>query len=254
MAEVTWAAPDGLEIQGFLVTPHGSGPHPLIVDVHGGPVSSCRNRWMGQARLLAGRGYAILFPNPRGSTGRGQAFARMVYGDPGGAETGDTLSGIDALVERGIADPERIGVTGGSHGGFMTAWLITQSDRFAAAVAISPVTDWYSQHHTSNIGRFDRLFLQDDPHSPGGKYFERSPVMFAGKVRTPTLQTAGSVDRCTPPTQAQEFHQALLEHGVESVLVTYPQEGHGVGQFPAIIDQTTRIVDWFERHMPARRT
>jgi dipeptidyl aminopeptidase/acylaminoacyl peptidase len=253
MEEISWTARDGLEIQGLLLTPSGTAPYPLIVSVHGGPVSSVRSRWVGPGTIafLVSRGYAFLFPNPRGSTGRGQEFARQVYGDLGGSETGDTLSGIDALVKRGIADPKRIGVTGGSHGGFMSSWLITQSDRFAAAVPMHPVTDFYSQHTTSNIGRFDDLFLQEEWDQPGNRHYQRSPVMHAHRVSTPTLNIAGQIDRCTPPGQAQEFHGALLEHGVESALVTYPGEGHGVRKLPAVIDVATRVVDWFQRHMPA---
>jgi dipeptidyl aminopeptidase/acylaminoacyl peptidase len=253
LREVSWTAPDGLEIQGLLAVPEGPGPHPLILHIHGGPVAAYRNRWsMGSsfAPLLVSRGYAVLHPNPRGSTGRGQAFAELVYGDMGGAETADHLAGLDALVARGIADPERLGVIGGSHGGFMSSWIITQTDRFAAAVPMSPVNDFLSQHYTSNIGFFDTLFLQDTPTNPTGKYYSRSPVLLAHRVKTPTLQTTGGVDRCTPPTQAIEFHHALLEHGVESVLAIYPEEGHGVRRFPAVIDQCTRIVTWFERFMP----
>jgi dipeptidyl aminopeptidase/acylaminoacyl peptidase len=197
------------------------------------------------------RGYAVFFPNPRGSTGKGQAFAEMVYGDMGGADAQDDLAGIDALIERGIADPDRLGVVGGSYGGFMAAWLVTQTDRFAASVALSPVTDWYSQHLTSNIGRWDHLILKDDIAKPGGEYFARSPIAFAHRVTTPTLLTAGAVDRCTPSGQAREFHQALLENGVDTELAIYPGEGHGVRQLPATIDWITRIVGWFERAMPA---
>jgi dipeptidyl aminopeptidase/acylaminoacyl peptidase len=258
MEEVRWKAPDGQEIQGFLVRPTGSGPFPLITVVHGGPVSAYRNRWPADHRvslgpLLAGRGYAVFYPNPRGSVGRGQEFARAVYGDLGGAETNDTLSGIDALVERGIADPNRLGVTGGSHGGFMTSWLVTQTDRFAAAVSVAPVNDWRSFHWTSNIPYFDTSFLQDDPTRANAKYDERSPVMFAKNVRTPTLNIAGGKDRCTPPTQAVEFHNALLENGVESALVIYPEEGHGVRTMPAAIDYAARVIGWFDGHMSAGR-
>jgi dipeptidyl aminopeptidase/acylaminoacyl peptidase len=132
-----------------------------------------------------------------------------------------------------------------------SSWIITQSDRFAAAVTIAPVTDWYSQHGTSNIGRFDRFFLGDDISNPGGRYFDRSPVMFAHQTKTPTLVIAGGRDRCTPVGQAIEFYRALQEHGVESALAVYPEEGHGVRQLPAYIDFCTRAVDWFEQHMPA---
>ncbi len=169
----------------------------------------------------------------------------------GGEDTAYFTSAIDALVGRGIVDPARVGLTGGSYGGYMSAWLVTQDQRWAAAVPVSPVTDWYSQHFTSNIPYFDALFLDGNPAVPGDKFHSRSPVAHASKVRTPCLNIAGALDRCTPPTQAREFHQALLEHGVESQLAIYPQEGHGVRAFPALIDFCTRLVDWFQKHMPA---
>lgn len=254
---VSWNAPDGTEIQGLLVIPEGEGPFPLVLNVHGGPVWAWRNHWtlgINYPRLLAHRGYAVLHPNPRGSSGRGQEFARAVFGDPGGADTYDYISGIDALVDRGIADPNRIGVTGASYGGFMSAWLITQDQRFAASVPMAPVTDWYSQHYTSNIPYFDELILTGGPEDPASLTFERSPVWFANRVVTPTLQTAGSVDVCTPPGQATEFHNALLAAGVESFCFVYPGEGHGIRKLPALIDQTTRTLEWFDAHMGPKAT
>jgi dipeptidyl aminopeptidase/acylaminoacyl peptidase len=245
---VSWPAKDGTEIQGWLVRPPGKGPFPLVMDIHGGPVWCCRNRWQGRlrgAKVLADRGIASLYPNPRGSSGRGTAFAALVRGDMGGADTHDFLAGIDALVARGLADPARLGVTGISYGGYMSAWLITQDSRFAAAVPISPVTNWYSQHRTSQIPYFDALFLDGEPSSPNGHFFNRSPVMYAGRVKTPTLQMTGALDQNTPPTQALEFHRSLLEHGVRSVLATYPTAGHGIRSFPEVIDATTRYVGWF---------
>ena len=253
LERVTWEAPDWLEIHGLLALPEGPGPHPTVLFPHGGPISAYRNRWsMGYVMtpLLVSRGYAVFHPNPRGSTGRGQAFADHVVGDMGGGDADDLLAGLDALIERGIADPERLGVTGGSYGGFMTSWLVTRTDRFAAAVSMAPVNDYYSQHWMSNIGYWDSIFLGEQP-GPGGAYFERSPVMHAARVRTPVLSVAGGQDRCTPAGQAVEFHQALLENRVESELVIYPEEGHGVRQLPAVIDFCTRMVGWFERYMPA---
>jgi dipeptidyl aminopeptidase/acylaminoacyl peptidase len=251
---IAWTAPDGLEIEGLLVLPDSPGPHALIVNVHGGPVWAYADRWpRPSVHPLAARGYAILMPNPRGSAGRGREFAAKVVGDMGGADARDILAGIDALVARGIADPERIGITGGSYGGFMSCWLPVLDGRFAASVAISPVTDWYSQHFNSNIGRWDADFLAARPTDPGGPYRDRSPVMFADRVRTPTLITAGSNDRCTPPGQAIEFFRALRWSGVETELVLYPEEGHGVRKFPTIIDLCTRMVGWFDRFMPPNR-
>jgi dipeptidyl aminopeptidase/acylaminoacyl peptidase len=251
-----WTAPDGLEIHGWLLRPPGDGPFPLVVDVHGGPVWLHRPHYVGASGLRLGllrRGYALLLPNPRGSSGRGQDYATRVLGDMGGADTHDYLSGIDALVERGIADPKRLGVMGGSYGGFMSAWLVTQDSRFAAAVAIAPVTNWVSEHLTCHIPHFCEQFLGDPMTVPGGKYHTRSPIMYASRARTPTLVVCGALDRNTPPGQALEFHHALRLHGVESVLATYPQEGHGVRSYPALIDFGARAVSWFEKHMPARR-
>jgi dipeptidyl aminopeptidase/acylaminoacyl peptidase len=249
---VEWTAPDGLRIEGILCRPEGDGPFPLVVCVHGGPVWAYRNLWSmfyAWTPLLVSQGYAVLNPNPRGSGGRGQDFARQVFGDMGGADTGDFLSGIDAMVTGGVADPQRIAVMGGSYGGFMAAWLVTQDQRFAAAVPLSPVTDWYSQHFTSNIPYFDALFLDGNPEVPGDKFHSRSPVAHASKAVTPCLNVAGALDRCTPPGQAEEFHRALLEHGVPSSLVVYPEEGHGVRAFPAQIDLCTRILDFYAEHL-----
>jgi dipeptidyl aminopeptidase/acylaminoacyl peptidase len=254
-ANVSWSAPDGTLIEGVVCTPPGAGPFPLVLHVHGGPIGAYRRSWTMRdyaVPLLVSRGYAVLLPNPRGSSGRGQEFAAAVVGDMGGADTYDYLSGIDAMVERGIADPARIGTMGVSYGGFMSAWLVTQDQRFKAAVAGSPVTEWYSFTFTTNIPRWGLWFLDNaDPEEIGNQVYTRSPVMHASRARTPTLLTAGAKDRCTPAGQAREFYQALIGHGVDSELVIYPGEGHGVSRFPAVTDYLTRLVTWFERYMPA---
>jgi dipeptidyl aminopeptidase/acylaminoacyl peptidase len=254
-ANVSWSAPDGTPIEGVLCTPPGTGPFPLVLHVHGGPIGAYQRSWAMRdyaVPLLVSRGYAVLHPNPRGSSGRGQQFAAAVIGDMGGADTYDYLSGIDAMVERGIADPARIGTMGVSYGGFMSAWLVTQDQRFKAAVAGSPVTQWYSFTFTTNIPRWGLWFLDNaDPEETGNQVHTRSPVLHASKARTPTLLTAGAKDRCTPAGQAREFYQALVGHGVDAEMVVYPGEGHGVSRFPAITDYLTRLVTWFERYMPA---
>jgi dipeptidyl aminopeptidase/acylaminoacyl peptidase len=251
-----WSAPDGLDMQGWLLLPKGAGARALVTAIHGGPVSNWRPTWLGRGRvlpllLLLLNGYGVFLPNPRGSSGRGQAFARRVLGDMGGADTYDYLSGIDYLVGQNIADPKRLGVTGISYGGFMTSWLITQDTRFAAAVAVSPVTNHLTEHLISNIPDFVSMFLADSYRNMSGRYYSRSPVMYAQRAATPTLLVCGRLDRCTPPAEAVQFHNALLETGVESTLVIYPHEGHGVRTFPAAIDHSARLVAWFERHMSA---
>ena len=250
---VRWSAPDGLEIEGFLTVPRGEGPFPTILHVHGGPI------WCFQdlppqdgALALIEHGYAIFEPNVRGSTGRGREFAALVVGDMGGGDVGDMLSGLDHLVGAGLADPERIGIMGVSYGGFMACWLPTQDPRFKAAVAISPVSNWYSERFGSNLGTWVGDFLDGEPQPSGGQYYDRSPVLHIHRDRTPTLLTAGLHDRATPPDQAIEFHNALVEQGVASDVVIYPGEGHGVESLPAVIDCSTRVVGWFQRHMPLR--
>jgi dipeptidyl aminopeptidase/acylaminoacyl peptidase len=253
---ITWRTPDSLEIQGWFLRPMGTGPFPTVLNVHGGPVWHWHPTWLGRAvrapiLLLVQRGYAVFLPNPRGSTARGQDFVRPILGDVGGADTYDHLSGLDHLVATGIADSTRLGVTGGSYGGFMASWLITQDARFAAAVPVAPVTNQVTAHLISNIPQYVRLSLNDKYFNPGGRYFERSPVMHAHKTGTPTLSVCGALDRCTPPEEAVQFHHALLENGVKSVLVTYPEEGHGIRKWPATIDYAARLIAWFEECMGA---
>jgi dipeptidyl aminopeptidase/acylaminoacyl peptidase len=250
---VTWTSTDSTSMEGLLTLPAGDGPHPLVVHVHGGPVCAYQDGWLGRdphTTILVARGYAVFRPNPRGSAGRGAAFAEAVLGDMGGLDVQDILSGIDALVAAGLVDRERVGITGQSYGGFMAAWMPCLTDLFAASVARSPCTDWRSQHLTSNIAEFDRLFLDGDPFDPASQYQTRNPLTHHARCRTPMLLTAGSLDLATPVNQAQQMYKALSERGVESALAIYPEEGHGVQAPPALADQCARMVAWFERFMP----
>lgn len=254
--EVSWRAPDGLEIQGIVVLPAGPGPFPLLLNVHGGPVAAWRNRW-GIANgnrhpyvgLLAEQGYASLYVNPRGSHGRGQDFIDRVRGDMLGKDVDDLLSGIDHLIGQGLVDGSRVAVTGNSYGGLMSAWLAATTDRFAAAIATSPVTDFVSQHYTSDIPEFDELFLRDDITAPGNAYHARSPLTHVAGARTPTMLTAGLLDKTTPADQAVMFHQALRRQGVPTSLVLYPRQGHGIAGFPDTADFLPRMLAWLGRHL-----
>lgn len=249
---VRWIAPDGTMIEGLLIRPDTEAADlPLLVDIHGGPIWSYRNRWAARSRAagpLVARGFAVLLPNPRGSSGRGQDFARCVIGEMGGADTDDFISGIDHLAALNVIDRDKVVLTGSSYGGFMSSWLITQHDRVAAAIPISPVANWYSQHFTSQIPSFDEICLEGSPNASGGQYFDRSPVFFARHVKTPTLILAGGRDKNTPPGQALEFHNALLQAGAESVLCTYPQDGHSLRGYPAYLDSAARVMIWTEHY------
>jgi dipeptidyl aminopeptidase/acylaminoacyl peptidase len=203
--------------------------------------------------FLASRGYAVLYVNQRGGTGKGQEFARLIANDMNGADTGDFLTAVDALAAEGLIDPERAGLTGTSYGGSMALWLPTQDQRFAAVVAVSGLTDWVSFHHTTWISDFDLFFLPGDPLDPNGEYIRRSPLMHSAKIETPVLMITGALDRDVPWSQSLELHRALTMRGAVSELVTYPEEGHVVGDFPAVVDFVARHVAWFERYMPPDR-
>jgi dipeptidyl aminopeptidase/acylaminoacyl peptidase len=253
----SWSAEDGLEIEGLLLLPaDGQPPYPLVVNVHGGPTGSWSYGFLPagiSGALLAQEGYAVLLPNPRGSAGRGQEFARANLGDMGGGDLRDILAGIESLVDEGVVDGERVGIIGGSYGGFMAAWAVTQTDRFAASIPLAAVTDWRSFHLTTNIGQFDVLFLDADPYEEGGEYDARSPVVQARHCKTPTLILHGEEDLCVPVGQAKELYQALVEAGVETELVVYPREGHGWSERDHLLDSWTRTKDWFGRHLGAER-
>jgi dipeptidyl aminopeptidase/acylaminoacyl peptidase len=256
---IVWESGDGLRIEGLLIVPDTGegGPRPLVVQVHGGPTHAYRDIWLGRdphTSCLVARGYAVLWPNPRGSTGRGPAFAEAVRGDMGGLDVTDVVSGVQHVVDLGVADPARLGVTGISYGGFMASWMPSQTDLFAASVARSPCTDWLLQHLTSNIAEFDRRFLRGQPFDPESQYSERSPLRLADRIRTPMLLTAGLNDLATPPSQAQVLHTALRERGVDTQLVLYPEEGHGVQHPSALADQCARMIEWFDRHLGAQPT
>jgi dipeptidyl aminopeptidase/acylaminoacyl peptidase len=261
MHRLSWLSGDGLPVSGLLTTPReGSGPFPTVLLIHGGPSNLWTPGWPGRigmlmvASYLESKGYCLLLPNPRGSSGRGQEFLRLELGDYGGMEVEDHLAGIDMLVAQGIADVERLAVMGASHGGYMTCRIATRTNRFKAGVAISPYVDFYSQHFGGNIPEFDMQYLESDPYHPGGPYVERSPIFAAKSCSTPVLLTAGGRDDNTPPGQAVEFHHALLAEGVDSELVIYPQEAHGVTSLPAEIDLAARVAEFLERYLGADPT
>jgi dipeptidyl aminopeptidase/acylaminoacyl peptidase len=252
---VRWRAVDGTEIEGRLITPRGAaGPLPLILAVHGGP-TWCWNAYFSDSEpngvLLANAGYAVLQPNPRGSTGRGHAFCEGVIGDPGGIDFDDVMAGVDWCIAEGIADPARLGIAGLSYGGYMAGWAVTQTDRFAAAVAHSVVADYRSFHLTSEVAAFDEIILQAPWDAAGGPYHDRSPVVHAMRARTPTLVIAGELDRCTPLSQGEQLFGALAAAGCETELVVLPGEGHVPVSREYALEAIRRTQAWFDRLLKA---
>jgi dipeptidyl aminopeptidase/acylaminoacyl peptidase len=250
---IRWPADDGVEIEGLLMTPRGAeGPLPMIVCVHGGPTWSWGAYFSDSepnAVLLSSAGYACLLPNPRGSIGRGHAFAQGVIGDGGGIDFRDIMTGVDHCVAEGIADPKRLGIAGLSYGGYMAGWAVGQTDRFSAAVAVSVVSDYASFHLTSEVWWYDHAILKGDWNDPTSQYQDRSPVTHAHRCTTPTLIIQGAEDRCTPPGQGEELFNAIAASGAEVEFVVYPREGHVPVERVHALDAIQRTQTWFDRHL-----
>ncbi len=254
---VVWKARDGLEIEGVLIKPLGYKPgtrYPLIVNVHGGPEAADLMGFnFGVSTfgfMMSARGYAVLMPNYRGSLGRGVKFNLADQGDMGGKEFTDILDGVDHLVKIGLADPERLGIGGWSYGGYMTAWAVTQTDRFKAGVMGAGIANW-----TSFMGLTDIPYENAESHwghklfSDPKLYAERSPVEHVSKARTPVLIVHGAADPRVPLSQGQEFYSRLRYQGVTTQLVIYPREGHGLVEPAHQRDYFERIFEWYDRYM-----
>jgi dipeptidyl aminopeptidase/acylaminoacyl peptidase len=254
---LSYQASDGLGLDGLLVLPtgrgRGDGPFPLIAWVHGGPPARYADEFLlgprSPAQWLAAAGYAVFLPNPRGGVGHGRDFTAAVAGSVGGAEWSDIVSGIDLLIAEGVADPDRLGIAGGSHGGFMTAWAIGQTSRFGAAMMIAGISDWGMLVATGELGTFDAVLAGSCGWEGSGPHphDQVSPISFASKVRTPVLIVHGENDTNVPVSQAIYFHRALSRFGAEHELVIYPREGHGFAERNHQLDLLRRTRAWFDR-------
>ncbi|HZH92111.1 MAG TPA: S9 family peptidase [Pyrinomonadaceae bacterium] len=254
---VRWKAPDGLEIEGLLLKPLGyeqGKRYPLILQIHGGPYSHFTYGFNTRAQIFAAGGYAVLLPNPRGSTGYGHKFTTANVGDWGGKDYQDLMTGVDELVKTGVADPERLAVMGGSYGGFMTFWVITQTNRFKAAIGHAGISDWYSFHGQSDIPGLMEYGFGGTPWTAREAYEKWSPVRYADRVKTPLLITHGEQDRRVPIAQAEQYYRALRKRGIETVFVRYPREGHGIAEPNHQIDLVRRQLEWFDKHLKSSAT
>jgi dipeptidyl aminopeptidase/acylaminoacyl peptidase len=251
-----WESDPGVEVEGMLLKPHDYREgewYPLIVQVHGGPTSLWADKfcasWRDWAQALAGRGYAVLLPNPRGSTGRGPAFSNAIFGDVGGGELRDVISGVDAVIERGVADPERLGIGGWSWGGYLTALAVTQTDRFKAAVMGMGVSNLISDNSSGDIPSANLSYFLHTLYRDPDPYYQRSPIRHVRNVHTPMLILHGEEDKRVSVTQSIEMYIALRTLGVDTQLVTYPREGHSIGERNHQIDAIRRVLGWFEEHL-----
>jgi dipeptidyl aminopeptidase/acylaminoacyl peptidase len=257
MEPIHWLSKDGMRIDGWLLLPPDAPTDerlPLIADVHGGPSAvwgaTFHATWHDWGQLLAAEGYAVLLPNPRGSTGKGRDFTAANHDDLGGMDFEDVMAGIDHLViERGIADPDRLGIAGWSYGGFLAAWGISQTDRFKAAVCGAAVTNWPSKVGTTDIRPFNEERFAGPLHQEPDDLWKRSPIRYLGNISTPTLVVHGEADPRVPVSQGMELYLGLRAMGVPTDFITYPRQKHAFHERAHQYDIIGRITGWFRRYL-----
>lgn len=254
----TFRSFDGLDVEAFLTHPLGrseGSSHGLIAMIHGGPHGQQGPAFNAKAQAYAAQGWATLMVNYRGSTGYGQAFADAIFGDQNGAEAKDVLAGVDAALARyPWLDREQLGVEGGSYGGQLTNWLVTQTDRFRAAVPAASIANLVSLNYMSYYHDYLAVEFGSHPHEKGvmDVLWARSPLRHVHRVRTPVMFVHGEEDNNVPVAEAEQFFIALLDVGVEAVLVRYPREGHGMRETKHIVDVIDRSIAWYRRHFERR--
>lgn len=251
---IEWASTEGLSIEGLLTLPPGfkpGAPHPTVLLVHGGPAGRFRTDvGLAPRQLLAAQGYVVLSPNPRGSSGYGESFLMGNVRDWGGGDYRDLMAGLDHLIEKGIADPERLGIYGASYGGYMTAWTITQTNRFKAAVCQCGLTNLYSMFAQTDITPgFMELYFGGSPYDDPEPYHARSAMTRVNNVTTPTLLLHGDQDVRVPIAQSYELYWALRRRGVDTQFVIYPREPHSNVELFHQADLLQRVVEWFGRYL-----
>jgi dipeptidyl aminopeptidase/acylaminoacyl peptidase len=254
-----WKGKDGTDVEGVLIYPvdfQKGRRYPLVTQIHGGPQSASKATFTGYGanypQYWAGRGYLVFQPNYRGSTGYGNVFLRDLEGFYWRHAADDVLTGIDALVREGLADPERLGIMGWSAGGHMTNWLITHTDRFKAASSGAGAANWISMYSQSDIRSHRDFWFGGDPwgeRAPLDVYLKSSPAFFAQRVKTPTLIMVGERDERVPMPQSIEMYRALKRNGATVELVLFPREGHGFQELRHRLAKATKEFGWFEKYI-----
>ena len=254
---IKWKSKDGREIEGLLTYPVGYQPGtkvPFILNVHGGPAGSFQMNYIGGRGVypiatFASRGYAILRCNPRGSSGYGTEFRRANFKDWGGMDYQDLMTGVDKVIEMGVADPNRMGVMGWSYGGYMTSWIVTQTKRFKAASAGAPVTNLMSFNGTADIPAFVPDYFGGQAWEIPEVYAKHSAMFNINGVTTPTLIEQGDADVRVPISQGYEFYQALKLQGVPTRMIVLPRQPHGPTEPKMQIAAMQANLDWFEKYL-----
>ena len=258
---ITWKSKDGKDIEGLLTYPVGyqTGQRvPMILNVHGGPAGVFLQTFLGGRGVyplatFAARGYAILRPNPRGSSGYGTEFRRANIKDWGFGDYQDLMTGVDKVIAMGVADPERLGVMGWSYGGFMTSWIVTQTQRFKAASAGAPVTNLMSFNGTADIPAFVPDYFGGQFWEIADLYQKHSPMFNVKGVSTPTMIQHGEADVRVPISQGYEFYNALKVKGVPTRMLVLPRQPHGPNEPKMQLAAMKANLEWFEKYIGSKR-
>ena len=245
---------DGIEVEGWLmIPPEGERPYPTILYIHGGRHAAYGHGFSFVFQMLAGAGYGVLFINYRGSHGYGDAFAKPVVGNWGSHDYGDLMAGLDLAIEKGLADPERLGCTGGSAGGTLSCWIVGHTDRFKATVAENPVTDWVSEHGTSDIGPwFHEREFGGSLNDTIDITYRNSAISYAHRCMTPTLLIHHEEDYRCPSEQVEEFYTVLKVNGCIVEMVRFPNSHHGGARLGDPLVRRVRnevLLDWMDRYV-----
>jgi dipeptidyl aminopeptidase/acylaminoacyl peptidase len=247
-----WWKSDGFDVQGWLLLPEQSGGKlPMVTTVHGGPAAAVVPFFAGPGltSTLLEQGYAVFRPNPRGSYGQGERFTLANVRDFGHGDLRDILAGIDAAAKVAPIDTARLGITGGSYGGFMTMWAVTQTDRFKAAVAAAGISNWQSYYGENGIDAWMLPYFGASVYQDPAAYAQSSAINFIRNVKTPTFEYVGERDIECPAPQTQEFWHALKDLNVPTSIMIYPGEGHGLREPAHSADAMRRTLEWFDKYL-----
>ncbi len=248
---------DGRRIQGWIIYPPGfdeTKKYPLILEIHGGPFAAYGPLFAMELQLMAAQGYVVLYTNPRGSTSYGEEFANLIHHNYPSEDFNDLMDGVDAVIDRGFINEDELFITGGSGGGVLTTWTVGHTDRFAAAVAVNPVINWYSFVLNADFYYlFSQYWFPALPWEDPDHYLKYSPISYVGNVTTPTMLFTGESDYRTPISETEQYYQALKLQGVDTAMVRVPGASHALHRRPSnLMAKPAYVVYWFDQYRSAQ--
>jgi len=259
--EIWYTSFDGLKIQGWILKPPAFDPskkYPLILQIHGGPHAAYGNTFTHEFQWMAAKGYVVLYTNPRGSSNYGQDFGNSIQFNYPGDDCKDLMAGVDAVLQKGYIDETRMGVTGGSGGGLLTNWVVTQTNRFKAAVSQRDISDWSNFWYTADFTLFTPTWFRKPPFEDPAEFARRSPITYVAKIHTPLMFILGDEDWRTPPAAGgEELFRALKYLKRPTVMVRFPGENHELsrsGRPWHRVERLQHIVGWFDKYLLGKET